>query len=254
VNETIRKQLDHRTIREFTEDPIPKEIVDQLFQVARRTASSTGMQASSIIRVNDPEKKKAIAKVCRQEYVARAPELWIFIVDLYRNSRIAKEKNCFAESIRDMDRFFSGFTDACIMTQNVVNAAESMDLGTNYLGSILNDPMEICKILNLPKLTFPVVGLGIGYPNQKPQIKPKMDMKFRVFEDEYKPLKNYLEAFKDYDQEMHTYYDLRDANRRVDCFTDQVVKGLVNVIPKRQEILNFVIEQGFDLGLYKEEE
>ena len=94
-----------------------------------------------------------------------------------------------------MDRFFSGFTDACIMTQNVVNAAESMDLGTNYLGSILNDPMEICKILNLPKLTFPVVGLGIGYPNQKPQIKPKMDMKFRVFEDEYKPLKNYLEAF-----------------------------------------------------------
>ena len=140
------------------------------------------------------------------------------------------------------------------MTQNVVNAAESMDLGTNYLGSILNDPMEICKILNLPKLTFPVVGLGIGYPNQKPQIKPKMDMKFRVFEDEYKPLKNYLEAFKDYDQEMHTYYDLRDANRRVDCFTDQVVKGLVNVIPKRQEILNFVIEQGFDLGLYKEEE
>ena len=104
MNETIRKQLDHRTIREFTEDPIPKEIVDQLFQVARRTASSTGMQASSIIRVNDPE-RKGNCKVCRQEYVARAP-IMDFIVDLYRNSRIAKEKNCFAESIRDMDRFF----------------------------------------------------------------------------------------------------------------------------------------------------
>ena len=88
MNETIRKNLDHRTIREFTEDPIPKEIVDQLFQVARRTASSTGMQASSIIRVNDREKKKAIAKVCRQESVARAPELWILIVELYRYGRI----------------------------------------------------------------------------------------------------------------------------------------------------------------------
>ena len=138
------------------------------------------------------------------------------------------------------------------MTQNVVNAAESMDLD-KLLRSILNDLWRFVKS-SFPKLTFPVVGLGIGYPNQKPQIKPKMNMKFRVFEDKYQPLENYLEEFKEYDQEMQTYYDLRDANRRVDCFTDQVVKGLVNVIPKRQEILNFVIEQGFDLGLYKEEE
>ncbi len=254
MNKTTRRQLEHRTIREFTDQPISQEILDLLFEVARRTASSTGMQASSIIRVKDLEKRRQIAKVCRQEYVARAPELWIFIVDLYRNSRIAEEKNCLEESIGDMDRFFSAFTDGCIMAQNVVNAAESLGLGANYLGSILNDPMEICKILNLPKLTFPVVGLGIGYPNQNPQIKPKMEMKLRVFEDEYKPLENYLEAFKDYDQEMQTYYDLRDANRRVDCFSDQVVKGLVNVIPKRQEILNFVIEQGFDLGLYKKKE
>jgi hypothetical protein len=38
-----------------------------------------------------------------------------------------------------MDRFFQGFTDACITAQNIVNAAETMDLGTVYLGSILND-------------------------------------------------------------------------------------------------------------------
>src|SRR5690554_4239295 len=117
MNEMIKRQLEHRTIREFKNESIPSEILEQLLEVARRTASSTGMQASSIIRVRKPEIKKKISKVCKQEYVARAPELLIFIVDLYRNYRIAQEKNCFEESIRDMDRFFSAFTDACITAQ-----------------------------------------------------------------------------------------------------------------------------------------
>ncbi len=250
MNETVKTQLAHRTIREFTDEKIPEEIFETLMEVARRTATSTGMQASSIIRVTDPEKKKEIAKVCNQEYVARATELLIFIVDQYRNWNIAREKGCYEESIRDMDRFFSAFTDACIMAQNVVNAAESLGLGTMYLGSILNDPERICDILELPELTFPVIGLGIGYPNQSPQLKPRMDMKFRVFENKYMPMTNYVEKLKDYDAEMRTYYDLRDANRRVDSFTNQVVTRLKNVIPKRQEILNVVKKQGFDLKVY----
>ncbi len=252
MNETVKTQLAHRTIREFTDEKIPEEIFETLMEVARRTASSTGMQASSIIRVTDPELKKEIAKVCNQEYVGRATELLIFIVDQYRNWNIAKEKGCHEESIRDMDRFFSAFTDACITAQNVVNAAESFGLGTVYLGSILNDSEKICELLELPELTFPVIGLGIGYPNQEPQLKPRMDMKFRVFENKYKPMTNYVEKLKDYDAEMRTYYDLRDANRRVDSFTNQVVTRLKNVNPKRQEILNVVKKQGFDLKVYDE--
>lgn len=250
TNETVKRQLSHRTIREFTDEKIPEDIFETLIEVARRTASSTGMQASSIIRVTDPKIKKEIAEICNQEYVGRAPELLIFIVDQYRNWNIAKEKNCHEESIRDMDRFFSSFTDACITAQNVVNAAESFGLGTVYLGSILNDPERICEVLELPELTFPVIGLGIGYPNQSPQLKPRMDMKFRVFENKYMPITNYVEELKDYDDEMQTYYDLRDANRRVDSFTNQVVTRLKNIIPKRQEILNVVRKQGFDLKVH----
>lgn len=245
INEMIKKQLNHRTIREFKDEKIPEEILNTLIEVARRTASSTAMQASSIIRVTSEDIKKEIAKICNQEYVQRAPELFIFIVDQYRNLNIAKEKDCNEESIRDMDRFFSAFTDACITAQNVVNAAESLGLGTVYLGSIHNDTKRICEILKLPELTFPVVGLGIGYPNQSPQLKPRMDMKYRVFENEYKTFDSYLEELKDYDEEMTTYYDLRDSNRRVDSFTNQVVQRLKNVNPKRQEILKVVEEQGF---------
>lgn len=58
----------------------------------------------------------------------------------------------------------------------------------------------------------------------------------------------YLEEIKEYDIEMQTYYDLRYANNRVDCFSDQVVKKLKNPIPKRSEMLNIMHKQGFDLN------
>lgn len=167
-NFMIQKQLAHRTIREFKDERIPEDLFAQLMEVARRTPTSNGMQSSSIIRVTDPEKRKEIADVCKQGYVARAPELLILVADLYRNYRIAGGKGCHEPSARDMDRFFQGFTDACLTAQNIANAAEAADLGVMFLGSILNDAEKIIEILDLPELTMPVVGLGIGYPNQDP--------------------------------------------------------------------------------------
>lgn len=249
LNETIKNQLAHRTIREFKAQKIPEEVFAQLMEVARRTATSVGMQACSIIRVVDQELKNQIAGICTQEYVARAPELLIFIVDQYRNSQIAKEKGYQAETAKDMDRFFQSFTDACLMAQNVVNAAESLGLGTVYLGSILNDSEKICELLKLPQLTFPVLGLGIGYPNQNPQLKPRMEMRLRVFENAYATFENYLDEIKTYDEEMRTYYDLRDPGRPMDSFSNQVVARFSQANPRRQEILNTIRKQGFNLNI-----
>ena len=51
MNETIKIQLNHRTIRAFEDKPLTKEEVDLLVEVAQRTASSMYLQAYSIIRV-----------------------------------------------------------------------------------------------------------------------------------------------------------------------------------------------------------
>ena len=249
MNEMIKKQLNHRTIREFKDKEISSDVFATLLEVAQRTASSTGMQQCSIIRVTDSSLRKEIAEICTQEYVARAPELLIFIVDTYRNDQIALEQGVDSENSGDMDRFFQGFTDAILAAQNMVNAAEAMDLGTVYFGSVLNDPEKLCQLLDLPKYTFPALGLGIGYPNQDPMLKPRMDMKLRVFENKYEKLENYLEEIKDYDKEMQTYYDLRQANKPLDKFSSQVVGRLQAIIPKRQDMAKVMVSQGFDLKL-----
>ena len=138
MNETIRTQLAHERYGSLKTATYPRGF-RTAYGSSKTDSESTGMQACSIIRVTDPDLRKKIAGICKQEYVVRAPELLIFIVDLYRNNQIAEEKGCFTENARDMDRFFASFTDACIMAQNVVTAAESMGLGTVYFGSILND-------------------------------------------------------------------------------------------------------------------
>ena len=245
LNDMVKKQLEHRTIREFKDEVIPKEVLDTLIEVARRTATSTGMQAYSIIRITDSDIRKEISVICNQEYIARAPELLIFVADQFRNLKIAEAKGCFDESAANMERFFQAYTDASIAAQNVVNAAESMGLGTVYLGSILNDSERIVELLRLPKLTYPVVGLGLGYPNQAPQLKPRMDMSLRVFENTYTVFDDYLEEINEYDEEMKGYYDLREAYKRVDCFSDQVVSKIRNVLPKRQAMFEIVRKQGF---------
>ena len=82
--------LNHRTIREFKQTPVPPQQLEKLLSVAKRTATSTGMQTFSIIHITSPELKEQISEVCKQKYVARMPELFIFIADAYRNYRIAQ--------------------------------------------------------------------------------------------------------------------------------------------------------------------
>ena len=223
--------------------------MDTLFQVANRTASSVAMQSYSIIRVRDPDKRQAIAKLCNQAYVVDAPELLIFIVDAYRNAKISEEMGEDLEAKRDMDRFFQGFTDGVLAAQNMTVAIESLDMGAVYFGSILNDSAKIIEILDLPELTFPILGLGFGYPNQEPALKPRMDLSLKVFENEYKFQESYLDSIEDYDKEMAQYYDLRDTSKPLDTFSKQVVGALKNPNEKRFKIANVIRSQGFDFKL-----
>lgn len=247
MNYTVDHQLEHRTIRAFKDVEVKEEVLNKIKEVAKRTATSTGLQSASVIRVVDQEKRDAIAEVCKQAYVAEAPELWIFLVDLHRNHQIAVEQDLDTDSARDMDRFFQGFSDAILMAQNTLNAVESFDLGGVFLGSIHNDDRKIIEILDLPELTFPALGLAFGEKNQSPQLKPRMDMEFRFFENQYERKESYLDLLKDYDEEMQTYYDLREANKRVDSFTKQVATQYSSPSPKRREIFETVLEQGFTL-------
>lgn len=242
VNETIRTQLAHRTIREFTNDPVPDDIMETLFEVAMRTATSRGFQNASIIRVKDQSKRIRLAELGKQEYVARAPEYMIFIVDAYRASRILDAHGNDPARAGTMDVFTEGFTDACLMAQNVVVAAESLGLGCNYLGNVLNNPQGVIELLELPHLTFPVVGLTLGYPAQEPALKPRLASSVRVMVDGYEEADP--AEITQHDAEVQAYVDLRFPDRTLAPYSAQLA-GRLMVESDRERIVEAIAEQGF---------
>lgn len=242
-NQVENLLLNRRTIRAFKDQSLTQEQLKLLLEVARQTASSSFLQQSSVIHVTAPEKREQIRKICQQDYVGANGDLFIFVVDLYRNQQIRKAAGNDDGRLHNTDVFFQAADDTILASQNVANLVESWGLGTVFLGSIANDAAAMVKLLRLPPLTFPLLGLQVGVPDQQPELKPRLPLKLRSFENEYESTLN-LDDLKDYDQVVQTYYDLRDSNRRIDSFTNQVNSAKLNHREtKRDDILNVLRQQ-----------
>lgn len=245
MNETIKTQLNHRSIRQFKPLALTREEVNLLVDVARHTATSNFRQSYSIISITDETLKEEIAEIANQPYIPNAGHLFIFVVDQRRNTLIAEAKGAEALVQGSPERFISAFSDAMIAAQNVVVAAESLGMGTVYLGSILNDNAKLSELLKLPKYVYPAVGLAVGWPDQEPQLKPRLPRHVIHMENYYRDLEHPLEELKDYDAEVHEYYDLRDLNNRVDEFTTQIAKTMDQSVANRANTLKDLQKQGF---------
>ena len=245
MNETIQTQLNHRSIRAFKEQELTKEEVELLVDVARHTATSKFMQAYSIISITDPPLKAAFAAISKQPYVENNGHLFLFVVDYHRNVQLTKAQDRPAKLQGTADYFIAGLTDATIAAQNMVVAAESLGMGTVFLGSLHNDAQQIIDLLGLPEYTFPAVGLAVGWPNQEPQLKPRLPKEVMYMENHYQALENPLKDIESYDEEITGYYDTRDLNNRVDRFSKQVADKMETLPPKRLALLEVIQQQGF---------
>ncbi|MGI6076610.1 MAG: nitroreductase family protein [Fastidiosipilaceae bacterium] len=245
MNQTIEHQLNHRSHRIFTDKAVSADIIDTLVEVALRTSTHMHMQAWSIIRVTDQEKRRSLADIMRQSNVAAMPELWIFLVDCRRNLEIARQQGYIGQAGATLDRFMQGYIDACIAAQNVLTAVESLGMGGVFLGAIARDYKGTCEILGLPELTFPAIGLGFGYPAREVLLKPRLPREFRVFENEYKdPFEN-ISELNDFDVELEHYYDQCEPGRQDAAFSKKVYKHMSQTFPDHSTLLEELQSQGF---------
>lgn len=238
----------HKTIRKYKKQYVSPAHIMTLLDVAKSAASSMGLQHYSIIHITDDELKARLAnEVCGQPFIAEVPEIFLFIVDCYRNAKIALEKGLETEKVADSDRFFQGWTDACLAAQNLVAAAELSGFGTMYMGSMLNNAPKVIELLQLPKLTFPVVGVGLGIADERPMKKPRISRNTSVFENTYKSFPNYLDEIEDYDEEIENYRYVSFPERPMASFSQQIVSTLERDMPLRSSLFTQIEEQGFIL-------
>lgn len=79
--------------------------------------------------------------------------------------------------MRERISLLYGATDATMVAQNMVVAAEALGYGTCYIGAVQNNVDRIAEALALPPGVLPLYGLCIGvidpahYP---PTVKPRI--------------------------------------------------------------------------------
>jgi len=209
MNETLHTLQSHRSIHDYTADPVSDEMLDQIITAAHRTPTSMNAQEISLVVVRDPIKRAKIARLSGgQAWIIKAPVFIAILIDFHKTDlgvRKAGKTQIIHES---MEGFGVAATDAGIVLGALIAAAESLGLGIVPIGGLRRNPQDITDLLRLPPLTFPLVGLCIGHIDKDTPQKPRMDIKtFR--HDEYYNASAYTEAIDAYDETLlHFWRDI----------------------------------------------
>ncbi len=193
MNETIKYIFERKSVRAFDKREISKENIETIFRAAIEAPTAGCQQLYTILNITDQTIKDTLAITCdNQKFIADAPLVLIFLADCRRwldTYELAGEKPRkpgYADLIL-------GIQDAVIAAQNTVQCAESLGLGSCYIGDIVEQEEEVRKLLNLDEYVFPACMLVYGYPTkqQMDRLKPqRVKNKFVIFENQYRRLSN----------------------------------------------------------------
>ena len=233
----------HRSIRKFTDQPIDDALLLQLIRAGQSAATSSNLQGVSVIRIRNPQTREAMAELAGgQAYVASAAEFLVFCADLNRSAVCCeKEGQQLADGMTE--HFMIATIDVALFAQNVVVAAESEGLGICYIGGIRNNPAKVSELINLPKNVYPVFGLCLGYPDQNPELKPRLPVDMVLMEEEYQPVDEQLLA--EYDETMRDYYHQRTKGK-LDRVWSQDMSALLGK-ESRPHMKAFLASKGFKM-------
>ena len=201
-NPVIKNLMSHRSIRKFKADPIPEETLDLILKAGIRAASAGNLQAYSIIVVDDPEIRRELG-------FAKAPIHIVALVDQYRMKRWLELNDApfYNDQIANV---LIPFWDATIALQNMVIAAESLGLGTVYVGGILAE--NVRDLLGAPEYTLPAGLVCIGFPDESPNLRPRLPQAAVVHRNRYQiPTDEEITSF--YREKDLQWDDMPDARK-----------------------------------------
>jgi len=244
MNETVNLLKSHKSIRKYKDQPIEAEKIKTIIECAQSAPTSSFIQAYTIISVTDIKNRKKIAFLSGdQNYIEQCPLFLVFCADLNR-SKSSCEVNDKTMADGNTETFILATVDAALAAQNTLIAAESLGLGGVYIGGVRNNPLDICKILNIPSGVYPVFGMCLGYPNHNPDKKERLPQDVVFKTDEYNTDGD-ADKIKEYDEHISDYYKIRTKGKRSDTWTNQVSSLMSE--PQRPHMKDFLEMQGFKM-------
>ena len=232
----------HRSIRKFTSEPIPQAQLEAYIQAGQAAATSSFIQATTVIQVNQPSTRAAMAEWAGgQSYIESAPVFFVFCADMRRHQLVCEMHDAEMHS-GFTEQLLTATIDVALFAQNVVVSAEADGLGICYIGGLRNKPAEVSQALALPNLVYPVFGLCLGYPAQDPEIKPRLPLEVVLKQDHYNEQGD-KERIRDYDAHVAQYYATRTGGQKDMTWSAQI-SGMLRK-EARPHMHQFLQGQGF---------
>ncbi|RKD31420.1 nitroreductase family protein [Lacrimispora algidixylanolytica] len=191
MNQTIKELMERKSVRVYEDRAIEAEKKSIIIEAALQAPTAGKMTLYSIIDVTDQKLKERLVETCdNQPFIAKAPLVLVFVAD------DQKWYDLFCHHVErvrhpQMGDLLLAVDDTLIAAQNAVIAAESMGIGSCYIGDIIENYEIHKELFGLPKYAVPVAMVVFGYPTkqQMERVKPKRPRKEGVvFENTYRHL------------------------------------------------------------------
>ena len=170
--------LERRSIRRYERQPIEPEKLDFIYEAIRNAPTSYNGQQFSVIAVTDQALKEQLYEITGQKQIKTSAVFMVFCMDFHKLRLAAKQKGVDTPAFdATIDGYTVGVIDASLAMMSAVTAAESLGLGCCCVGYIRTaDPEKVSQMLALPRGVSIVCGLAVGYPREKPDLKPKLPL------------------------------------------------------------------------------
>lgn len=242
MNAVIDLLKSHRSIRKFTDQSVDQTTVEALVEAGQAAATSSFIQACTVIQVSNSETREKLAACAGgQAYVASAPVFLVFCADMKRHQLACDMHDAQMQS-GFTEQFITASLDCGLFAQNLVVAAESLGLGIVYIGGLRNNIAEVAELLELPDLVYPVFGMCLGYPDQNPEVKPRLPVNVVLKQEVYDDTGD-QEHIAAYDSHVREYYRTRTGGGKDMTWSEQISGMLVK--ESRPHMLPFLQERGF---------
>ena len=172
-----------RTIRKYTAEDVPSDLVNELLKKAERTQTMGNLQLYSVVATRDPANKARLAPLhFNQPMVQNAPVVLTFCADFHRTTEWAQRR----KGHPGYDNFLS-FLNAASDALLFCHLAEEAGLGLCYLGTTLYNASGIIDALALPRLVMPIATITLGRPAEEPPLSDRLPLSAILHEEKYQP-------------------------------------------------------------------
>ena len=181
----IESMKSRRTIRKYTEQDIPEELLNELLEVAARASNTGNMQLYSVVITRNAEMKEKLSPAhFNQPMVKGAPVVLTFCADFRRFSKWCEQRNA-VPGYNNLMSFMNAAMDTLLVAQTFCTLAEEAGLGICYLGTTTYNPQMVIDALQLPELVFPITTVTVGYPDGIPAQVDRLPLEATVHEEYY---------------------------------------------------------------------